>query len=222
MQLFDDLDMVRIRSRADRALLYNPTSGMDANSPTGIGGTAASGGGMSAAGGAALGLGFLTTILGAYSQHKSSKVRAKMLEYNMRVAEYQAQDAIERGTIAETRRREETRRIVGAQRVSLARQGVDINEGSALAAQEEAAYLGELDALAIRNNAAREAWGYRVGATDFRAQAEYTRLGGDMAAGQTILTASSNYLLRKVALGDELNDFARSLGNERLQIVRRG
>jgi hypothetical protein len=36
--------------------------------------------------------------------------------------------------------------------------------------------MGELDALTIRNNAAREAWGYRVQATNYRQSASLTKM----------------------------------------------
>jgi hypothetical protein len=52
--------------------------------------------------------------------------------------------------------------------------------------QADQAYLGELDALSIRNNAQREAWGFKMEATDLRKRAEIARKEGVYleAAGQ--------------------------------------
>jgi hypothetical protein len=48
--------------------------------------------------------------------------------------------------------------------------------------QADAAFLGELDALTVRTNAAREAWGYQVQAEDLRRHAQIARKEGAYAA----------------------------------------
>jgi hypothetical protein len=69
--------------------------------------------------------------------------------------------------------------IIGAQRAAFAAGGVDPNTGSAADVQDSQAGKGELDQLTIRNNAARQAYGFDVAATSDRAQAEL----GDANAG---------------------------------------
>lgn len=162
---------------------------------------AAAVGGTNYASGAYAGLSLIGTLFGAYGKHKAGRVNEKLLEYNAAVAEYQAEDTVRRGVVAESRRRDQTKQVIGAQRVSLARQGVDINEGSALTLQGDAAYLGELDALTIRNNAAREAWGYKVQAQDAGMRGDFARIAGDQEAAATILTGSSNILLSRYGFG---------------------
>ena len=44
--------------------------------------------------------------------------------------------------------------------------------------QADTAHQGELDALTLRTNAAREAWGYQVEAGDIRKRAQITRQEG--------------------------------------------
>lgn len=114
------------------------------------------------------------------------------------VADLQAQDAIARGTEAELRYRRGVRGTVGSQRAALAAQGVDLAGGSAADVQAETTLLGELDALTIRNNARREAWGFQVQATDLRARGQLARMGGDNTAAAlrtqsigTLLTGAS-------------------------------
>jgi hypothetical protein len=103
---------------------------------------------------------------------------------NADIAEMQAQDAIARGREAELRQGMQTKQLVGSQRASLAASGIDPNIGSGAEIQADTNLLGTLDALTIRNNAAREAWGYNVNATQLRGQAALAkRAGQNTAAG---------------------------------------
>jgi hypothetical protein len=164
-------------------------------------------------------------VLQAYQQHKAgqaaqkgaegqaavSESEAQLAEYNAGVAGWQAQDAIERGVQEEAKYRRQVQGIVGAQRAGFAASNVDVGFGSAVDVQADAAYLGELDALKIRNNAAREAWGYKVSAWDLTQRAAIARQGGEMqiaagaeaaragnwAAATTIVGGSSSLLMQR-------------------------
>lgn len=124
----------------------------------------------------------------AYGQYQSGVANERLMKQNARIADWQADDALDRGRQAEGRHRIDVRRTIGAQRARLAASGVEINDGSALDVQADTARLGELDALTIRNNAAREAWGYRVQATDLRARGEIAKMEGTYAAVGTLLS----------------------------------
>src|SRR5699024_11069327 len=108
----------------------------------------------------------ISTAGSAYGQHQAGAANRTINRYNARIAELQAEDAQERGRDAEGRVRVQTRQTIGAQRAALAAQGIDIGDGTAAAIQEDTAYFGELDALTVRNNAALEAFGYRVQGAD--------------------------------------------------------
>jgi hypothetical protein len=58
--------------------------------------------------------------------------------------------------------------------------------------QKETAGMGELDALRIRNNAAREAWGYRVGAANSRMGGKYAAQEANTQAIATLATTGSS------------------------------
>lgn len=103
---------------------------------------------------------------------------ADLSDFNAQVADLQANDALERGAEEESRFRTMVRGAIGSQRAGFAAANVDVNYGSALDVQGDAAFLGELDALQIRTNAAREAWGYQVEAVDYRQRAEIQRREG--------------------------------------------
>lgn len=134
---------------------------------------------------------------------ESSESQATLADYNAQVASLQAQDAIIRGTQEENRFRTGVRALIGSQRADFAASGVDVGFGSAVDVQADAAFLGEMDALQIRTNAAREAWGFKVQAEDSRARAgiarkegknalEVARLGGKAAVAQGNAAATAS------------------------------
>jgi len=112
------------------------------------------------------------------AQQESANAAADLQVWNAEVADQQSEDAIARGGEEENRFRSSVRGIIGSQRAGFAANNVDAGFGSALDVQADAAYLGELDALTIRSNAAREAWGYKVDAFDSRMRADITRREG--------------------------------------------
>lgn len=105
---------------------------------------------------------------GAYSSYQQSQAQQASYEYQAQVArnnaitaEWQAQDALKRGEIAEEQQRRRTAMLKGSQTARLAANGIDISEGSALNILSDTDWMGEQDALTVRDNAAREAWDYR-------------------------------------------------------------
>lgn len=129
----------------------------------------------------------------AEAEQRAAESQAGLLDYNANVAELQATDAIERGREQESRFRAGVKQLIGAQRAEIGASGTDVGFGSAIDVQEDQAFLGELDALTIRTNAAREAWGYKVQAADTRERARITRREGrEMArAGREAQRAST-------------------------------
>ncbi len=141
---------------------------------------------------AAVGLTLAGGGLQAYGQYQSGRANERLMDYNARLAEQQAEDALARGREAEGLQRLKTRVTIGSQRARMAASGVDISaEGSAIDLVADTARLGELDALTIRNNAAREAWGYRTQATDYRMRGDIARTEGTYGAIGTLLTTGS-------------------------------
>jgi len=101
----------------------------------------------------------------------SSNDQAALETYNAQVAALQAQDATVRGAEDEARFRTGVKLLIGSQRAGIAAGNIDVGFGSALDVQADSAFLGELDALTIRTNAAREAWGYKVQGEDLTRRA---------------------------------------------------
>jgi hypothetical protein len=136
------------------------------------------------------------------AQQKAAESQAQVLDFNANVADLQAKDAVERGAEAESRFRSTIRGAIGSQRAGFAAANIDVSFGSAVDVQADAAFLGELDALTIRTNAAREAWGYQVQAADIRKRADVARREGVMMAEAGRVNASTmNWQIGSTILG---------------------
>ena len=90
----------------------------------------------------------------------------QVAENNRIAAERMATDSEARGRVEEDRARLRTRSLMGTQIAALAGQGTDL-AGSPTDILGDTAAAGETDALTIRTNAAREAWGYRTKGVEF-------------------------------------------------------
>ena len=119
---------------------------------------------------------------GAIQQGQAAKAQAayqaQIAENNRIEANQLAEDALRRGEIAEQKKREEGKQLIARQRVQLAATGQLVDEGTALDLTTDTAGLNELDALTVRNNAEREARGFRVQGINFQGEAALLRLSG--------------------------------------------
>lgn len=118
------------------------------------------------------------------------KQDAATAETNRRLAEAQAGDALLRGTIEESRYRRQIAQIIGGQKAAFGSRNVT-QSGTALDILADTAMVGEEDALTIRNNAAREAWGYRNQANEASRWGANQKTNAFGAAGGTLLTSGS-------------------------------
>jgi hypothetical protein len=116
-------------------------------------------------------------VAGAYSSYRQTAAQKEAARYNKGVAqqnaqlqELQAQDAEARGRLEEDAYRKRLGQIQGSQATALAGTGVQLGTGSALDLRRDLDIAGGLDALAIRQNTAREAYSMRLGALSSRAQ----------------------------------------------------
>lgn len=127
---------------------------------------------------------------GAYTQ--------RLNEWNAQIAQLQAQDAIKRGEIAAERAGTQTGIMIGAERAGTAAGNIDANSGTAASIQADTAKFGALDELTIRNNAARQAWGYQTEAMDSTFRGMMAAMSGrnqastlDNASWGTLLTGGA-------------------------------
>lgn len=128
----------------------------------------------------------------ADQQAKSLKAQAdyqkSMAEVNSLFSNIQASDAIARGDKAAQQLGRKTKQLIGSQRASLAAQGIEIDSGSALEIQQDTATLSKMDEMQLRNNAWREAWGYKVESSTASANAQIGMNTNRFQARQTLIT----------------------------------
>lgn len=139
--------------------------------------------------------GIMSTV-GAYSSSQMSaeaySAQAAVARNNAQIAQQAAQDAIARGEIAEGNQRIQTAQLKSSQRARMAANGIDINTGSAADVQKSTDFLGNLDAMTIRENAAREAAGYIRERNNSAASADL--LEGRANAENPLLSAGTTLL----------------------------
>lgn len=203
-------------------------------------------GGASALAGGASTLGTIASIggglLGAIGSIAQGNASANAAEYQAKVAENNAQIArqnqewSERSAITnEAAQGMKTRAQLGAIKAAQAASGVDVNTGSAVDVRSSAAELGQLDAINIRANAAREAYGYGTQAQGFtdqaaldRSTAGNARTAGYIGAGTSLLggaaSAASNYAKWSMAGGGQttaafVNDTRPSMSSFKIGII---
>jgi type II secretory pathway component PulM len=126
-------------------------------------------------------------LFNAYSSMEKGKYLDKVSKQNAAMSNQAADDALARGAVKADEQRITTQEVIGTQRAGFAANGIDVNSGSAGQVQNDSAALGELDALTIMNNAAREAYGYQVQAIDQRQQGKLAKYAGKMEAIGSIL-----------------------------------
>lgn len=88
--------------------------------------------------------------------------QASALTQNAAYLNRAANDARYRGVVDADTQRVQTQNLIGTQRAAMAGNGGQVDDGSNAMIQQDTAQYGELDAMIISNNAAREAYGYEV------------------------------------------------------------
>lgn len=143
--------------------------------------------------------------LSAFGKSKGEKTgyeqNAAAARNNAQIAEWQAQDALDRGANEKNRIQLSGARLEGKQRAILASRNVDITEGSAANILVDTRFMQKRDEAQAETNAANEAWALRSRAAGYRSSADmlaYRAKGQSpfMDAAGTALTEGS-----KVASG---------------------
>jgi len=145
---------------------------------------------------AGVGMSTIGSIFGAKSEKSGLKFQARLADINARVAEMNARDLVRSGIIEESRIKLAGSQAKSAQVARMASSGVDI-AGSPTAQARLAGtdLITEVDALTMRGNALRAAWGQRFEAQNQRSRAAVMRasaasISPGMAGFSTLLTGA--------------------------------
>lgn len=118
------------------------------------------------------------------AQSNALRYQADVDANNQIIQERLANDAVERGKEEERLHRIKIGQLKGQQINAFAKNGVAVDSGSPLDVLSDTAMIGELEALTIRNNAEREAYGYRVNAMNYGASSQNNRTASSVAKKQ--------------------------------------
>lgn len=137
-----------------------------------------------------------SSISGGYAQSQAMSSQGayqkQTEDTNARLSMMNADDALKRGEVAAGNVERQGRQVVGSERAGLAAQGIDVNSGSAAQVQASSAAVTALDAQTTRNNAWREAWGYKEQAQEATSRGKFAQAAAESGAKNTILTAGMN------------------------------
>jgi hypothetical protein len=129
----------------------------------------------------------------------ADRYNANVADLNSKQQTQNATWAAQAGDQQAAMSQQKTRATVGAITANQAASGIETNTGSAVAVRAGAAENGMLDAMTIRSNAARQAYGYQVQAASDKAQASQDRseasdaeTAGYIGAGSSVLGAAAN------------------------------
>lgn len=151
--------------------------------------------------------------IGAYGSYEQGQAAKSAANYNAQVATENSQVAKQNANIAGQAgdqqagiKELENRVKLGSIKANQGASGVDINSGSAVKVQQSAAELGALDALTIRSNATKTAYGYEVQGQNETAQAQLDKYSGQTAQEAGNIGAASTFL---GGVGNAASTFAK-------------
>lgn len=98
----------------------------------------------------------------ASAQRQSAAYQAQVAANNQQMANTFAQQSAQQGEAQAAQVEQKTRAVAGSITAAQAANNIDVNTGSALDVKTGAAETGQLDALTIRSNAARAAYGFQT------------------------------------------------------------
>ena len=117
------------------------------------------------------------TALETISNTTAMGYQSRVTANNAALAEQDARSATAAGEQEAEVSRLRTGELVGAQKTAQAANNIDVNSGSPVAVREATQSMGDLDALTIRYNAAKQAYSDRVQSASYRAQSGLMRFG---------------------------------------------
>ncbi len=149
-------------------------------------------------------LGAISSIQAGQQASQSAKYNAAVQDNNAQLATQNATMAGREGAANAAIEQQKTRAAVGGIKAAQAANNIDVNSGSAVDVRSSAAELGELNAISIRSNAARTAYGYQTQSASDTAQsqldkqqAKYDATAGYVKGATTLIggaaTAANNW-----------------------------
>ncbi len=121
------------------------------------------------------------------AQGKEAAFNLNQDQENIQLSKYAEQDAAARGSAAVGKARMAGSQAAAEQGFLYANSGVDATVGTAADVQAATAAQGELNALTVQNNAAREVWGHQKTTASLRRQKDINLQRANSQQTATIL-----------------------------------
>ncbi len=135
----------------------------------------------------------------AQATEKSAKYNAAIAGNNAALERQNATTAMQEGEANAAAASMASKAKIGGILANQGASGVDVNSGSSIATRSSAAENGELNAINIRSQAARTAYGFETGATNataeqnmYESQASYAPIQGAIGEGTSLLSGAAS------------------------------
>ena len=126
-------------------------------------------------------------VMSANAANQQGRVAQQVAKNNATIAEYQATDAVRRGSEEANAIRRRASQLEGTQRATMAARGLDLTGGTPQQLLDETNFFGEADQRTARYNGSVEAWGKRAQASNMRAEGAAAASAGRTQAFSTLL-----------------------------------
>ena len=158
----------------------------------------------------------ITGVVGAEqsasAQAAAANYQAQIAANNAIVQQQNAAAATQTGEAQASAQAMKARQQAGAIKAGEAASGVVVDSGSAADVQTSQAELSDLDALTIRSNYARSAYGYEVAATGQTAQSQLDIAAADNASAAGGINATTSLLSGATSLGTQYARWQQAAG----------
>ncbi|MFM0151449.1 hypothetical protein [Paraburkholderia sediminicola] len=137
----------------------------------------------------------------------AASYQAQVAKNNQTIASQYAAQSLADGQNQVAAKQQQTAQMIGGERAAMAANGVDLDSGSALRIQGDTAKLGDVDAMTIKNNAARAAYGYQLQGVSYGQQASLDESTGANAVSAGNLNAFSSILGGASSVGSKWTQY---------------
>lgn len=125
---------------------------------------------------------------------KAASYNSQLAAENAQIANNNATQAAASGEAQAEQQALKTRAEVGNIKANQSASGIDINSGSSVDVRSSAQELGELNALTVRSNAAKQAYGYETQAASETGQSQLDKMQASSASAAGSINAGSSVL----------------------------
>lgn len=142
----------------------------------------------------------------AEASRRAAMANKAIAEQNAQIAKQNASIAGQSGAQQAAIQSQKTRALAGSMKANMGAAGIDINTGSAYDVLQSNRELGHLDALTVRSNAAREAYGYKTQEINYLNEGAVRGSEAENAEASGVVNAAGTFL---GGLGDATDKYYR-------------